>query len=118
MPDPLYEMSLDLNVLNHLGINLYSNVPAVVAEAVANTWDADAENVDIDIDPRAGTVIISDDGVGMNVDDINSKYLRVGRDRRKEEPLTLKHGRRVMGRKGIGKCPDFRVVESQGYSSS
>lgn len=31
-----YKMTLDLNVLNHLGINLYSNVPAVIAEVVAN----------------------------------------------------------------------------------
>ncbi len=31
-----YSMSLSLNVLNHLGINLYSNVPAVLSEVVAN----------------------------------------------------------------------------------
>ena len=29
-PSP-YQMTLSLNVLNHLGINLYSNVPAVLA---------------------------------------------------------------------------------------
>ena len=40
-----FTMSLSLNVLNHLGINLYSNVPAVLSEIVANSWDADAENV-------------------------------------------------------------------------
>jgi len=40
-----YELSIDLNALNHLGINLYSNVPAVISEVVANSWDADAENV-------------------------------------------------------------------------
>lgn len=31
-------MSLSLNVLNHLGINLYSNIPAVLSEIVANSW--------------------------------------------------------------------------------
>ena len=36
-------MSLSLNVLNHLGINLYSNIPAVLSEIVANSWDADAK---------------------------------------------------------------------------
>ena len=44
-----FTMSLSLNVLNHLGINLYSNVPAVLSEIVANSWDADAENVTIAI---------------------------------------------------------------------
>lgn len=35
-----YTMSLSLNVLNHLGINLYSSIPAVLSEIVANSWDA------------------------------------------------------------------------------
>ncbi len=39
---PKYQLSIDLNALNHLGINLYSNIPAVVSETVANSWDADA----------------------------------------------------------------------------
>ena len=40
-----FTMSLSLNVLNHLGINLYSNIPAVLSEIVANSWDADATEV-------------------------------------------------------------------------
>ena len=34
-----YRMTVDLNVLDHLGINLYSNIAAVLTEAVANAWD-------------------------------------------------------------------------------
>lgn len=45
-------MTVDPNVLDHLGINLYSNIAAVLTEAVANDWDADAETVDIKIDPE------------------------------------------------------------------
>ncbi|WP_181440300.1 ATP-binding protein [Curtobacterium sp. MCLR17_042] len=56
-------MTISLNVLNHLGINLYSNVPAVLSEVVANAWDADATRVDIDV--AGGTVTITDDGHGM-----------------------------------------------------
>ena len=40
-----YTLKIDLNVLNHLGLNLYSNVPAVLAELIANVWDADASTV-------------------------------------------------------------------------
>ena len=43
------KMTLDRNVLKHLGIKLYSSVPAVLSEAVANAWDADADEVIIDI---------------------------------------------------------------------
>ena len=52
-------MSLSLNVLNHLGINLYSNIPAVLSEIVANSWDADAKRVDITI--AEDQIIIEDD---------------------------------------------------------
>ena len=38
-----YEMTVDLNVLKHLGINLYSNIAAVLTEVVANAWDADGK---------------------------------------------------------------------------
>ena len=44
--DP-YKMTVDLNVLEHLGINLYSNLAAVLTEIVANAWDADATKVSI-----------------------------------------------------------------------
>ena len=113
MDDPRpFRMTIDLNVLNHLGINLYSNNPAVLAEAVANAWDADAENVDVTIDAASGRVVIEDDGHGMSSDDINAKFLRVGRRRRDDEPLTTKHRRPVMGRKGIGKLSLFSIADT------
>lgn len=111
-----YSLTLSLNILNHLGINLYSNVPAVIAEVVANSWDADAENVDIEVDPQGGCVKITDDGHGMGHDDVNNKYLNVGFQRReqKDGALTPRWHRPVMGRKGIGKLSLFsiaRVIE-------
>lgn len=111
-PDHPYEMTLDLNVLNHLGINLYSNNPAVLAEAVANAWDADAETVRIDLDPANGRVVIADDGHGMSESDINRKFLRVGRRRRDDEPRSPKLNRPVMGRKGIGKLSLFSIADT------
>ena len=43
-------MTISLNALEHLGINLYSNIPAVLSEIVANAWDADASMVSITLD--------------------------------------------------------------------
>lgn len=107
-----YSMSLSLNVLNHLGLNLYSNVPAVLAEAVANCWDADAEHVEITFDSEAGEVIIQDDGHGMTENDINERYLHVGYERRKAgEAETPRFKRPVMGRKGIGKLSLFSIAK-------
>ena len=113
-PDPTYRMTLSLNVLKHLGIGLYSNVPAVLSEVVANAWDADAENVEIEIDRKDKKIIIIDDGHGMSVDDANEKYLYVGYERRNQEggSRTPKFKREVMGRKGIGKLSLFSIANN------
>ncbi|MDG6934683.1 MAG: ATP-binding protein [Nitrososphaerota archaeon] len=106
-----YRMTIGLNVLTHLGINLYSNVPAVIQEAVANSWDADATEVNVTINRAAGTIEISDNGSGMSREDINSRYLVVGYRRREEgRKITPILHRKVMGRKGIGKLSLFSIA--------
>lgn len=42
MSSNTYHMRISLNVLQHLGIGLYSSIPAVLSEIIANAWDADA----------------------------------------------------------------------------
>ena len=111
MDKPKYQMSINLNVLNHLGLNLYSNVPAVLSEVVANSWDADASEVDIEIEP--GKITITDNGHGMTLDEVNEKYLNVGYERRKHDAVrTLQYDRPVMGRKGIGKLSLFSIADT------
>jgi hypothetical protein len=109
-----YSMTLSLNLLNHLGLNLYSNSAAVLAEVVANAWDADAENVDIVVDLTAKRAIVTDDGHGMTAAEVNLKYLTIGYQRRAAaggafSPL---HNRPVMGRKGIGKLSLFSIADT------
>ena len=104
-----FTMSLSLNVLNHLGINLYSNVPSVLSEIVANSWDADAENVIVTI--NANEIVIEDDGCGMTVSDINSHFLKVGYQKREEKKTSPKFNRQFMGRKGIGKLSMFSIAK-------
>lgn len=113
--DNKYMMSLSLNVLNHLGINLYSNIPAVLSEIVANSWDADAENVKISI--KDDEITILDDGCGMDEKDINEKFLFVGYQKRESSKKSPKFGRKYMGRKGIGKLSMFSIAnEVEVYS--
>lgn len=107
-----YQMTIGMSVLKQLGINLYSNISAVVSEVVANSWDADASNVWITMDRTDKKIIITDDGCGMDMDDMNNKYLFVGYDRRQDQPITAIHNRPVMGRKGIGKLSLFSIARS------
>ena len=107
-----YKMSISLNVLNHLGLHLYSNISAVLAEVIANSWDADATEVRVDFDIGGKVIRVSDNGTGMDVDDINEKYLRVGYQKREVEGYETPGGRKPMGRKGIGKLSLFSIANS------
>ena len=104
-----YKMTVNLHVVQHLGLNLYSNTSAVLSEAVANAWDADASEVNISV--GSDTIVIHDNGCGMNVDDINSKYLAVGYQKRLSCARSPIHNRLVMGRKGIGKLSLFSIAK-------
>lgn len=105
---PRLELSISISVLNHLGVKLYSSIPAVLSEVIANAWDADATEVSINIDKDNHEITITDNGIGMTVSDINEKFLRVGYQRReagrqegRKERTPM--DRLPMGRKGIGK---------------
>ena len=106
-----FKMTISLDVLRHLGIGLYSNIPAVLSELVANAWDADATQVDIILDAETPSIQIRDNGHGMSQDDINDKFLTVGYRRRATCPQTPK-GRDAMGRKGIGKLAAFSIADT------
>lgn len=109
-----YEMSVDLAVLDSLGINLYSNAAAVLSELVANAYDADATLVEVDWKKQdGGKVVVTDDGVGMTVDQLNERFLKVGYKKRDEEGnLSTSFNRPYMGRKGIGKLSVFSIART------
>ena len=113
--EPL-EMKVELAVIEDLGMKLYSRLPQVLAEVVANAWDADASKVDIQltvgkISPNS-KITVADNGHGMTYDEIGHKFLRVGRKKRDEEGGKTKDGYRdVMGRKGIGKLSVFGIAK-------
>lgn len=106
-----YTMSIEVNVLTHLGIGLYSNIPAVLSELVANAWDADATKVTIDIYKHGNQITITDNGHGMTRNQINEKFLKVGYQKRNDESITP-DGREPMGRKGIGKLSVFSIADT------
>ena len=104
-------MSISLNALEHLGINLYSNMPAVLSEIVANAWDADAKNVTVTVDKAKETITIEDDGTGMDRDGVVDRFLTVGFKRREVLGEDTPGGRKPMGRKGLGKLSIFSIAQ-------
>lgn len=114
-----FQMDFDVSTLKHLGMQMYSTLPSVIGELVANAWDANATRVEITIpegpiDDDRSEIIINDDGIGMSDLDIREKYLIVGRDRRamdRSDRSPAPKRRKVMGRKGIGKFSAFGIAK-------
>ncbi len=109
------EMKFDPNVINHLGIQMYSTLSPVIAELIANSYDAESEKVSIYLnDKDEKEIIIEDNGHGMNFNDINDKFLKIGRDRRIDEgsSKSLNGKRNVIGKKGIGKLSFFGIAKN------
>ncbi len=105
-------LKFDPNTIEHLGISLYSKLPSVLSELVSNSWDADADNVKIDFIDIDGAKEITyhDDGVGMTFEELDNKFLLIGRNRRNElSEKTTPKGRLVIGKKGLGKLSVFGI---------
>jgi len=123
-----YEMRISRRTVDKLGVKLYDSASAVVAELIANSYDADAENVTVQLplatllarsnedglEDFGHEIRVIDNGHGMTGTEANEHYLKVGRDRRlhsDQGPTSRLKTRRVMGRKGIGKLAPFGICK-------
>lgn len=121
-----YVLRISRQTVDKLGVKLYDKASAVVAELIANCYDADAENVTVTLplNVRLARVVagalqdqgfvieVNDDGHGMTPDEAREYFLQVGTDRRKrtkDGPRSRGKKRQVMGRKGIGKLAPFGI---------
>lgn len=128
MPEPPYVLRISRLTIDKLGVKLYDKVSAVVAELVANGYDADATKVQVTLplgtelaskDASSGQpvdksyqITVEDDGHGMTPAEARAFYLQVGRDRRvhhEQGARSRSKKRPVMGRKGIGKLAPFGI---------
>jgi hypothetical protein len=130
-----YTMTISRLTVDKLGVKLYDRVSAVIAELTANCYDADATEVEV-LAPMdqmlaskvGGSLVdkglfieIRDDGTGMTPEEIDPFYLKVGAERRndpKRGPVSKIYGRKVMGRKGIGKLAAFGICNKVEVISS
>jgi hypothetical protein len=105
-----YKISIDKRVIAILGPHLYGDTASIIGELVSNCYDADANNCWVTIKTGAEPeIVIEDDGIGMTPEEVNEYFLDIGYDRREERAVTVK-GRRVFGRKGIGKLAAFSLA--------
>lgn len=123
-----YTMTISRLTVDKLGVKLYDRVSAVIAELVANSYDADATEVTVEapmdelLASKSGgrlidknfAIVVRDNGSGMTPEEVNAFYLKVGAERRNDPrrgDTSKKFKRKVMGRKGVGKLAPFGVCQ-------
>ncbi|MGL5896975.1 MAG: ATP-binding protein [Lactococcus lactis] len=109
--DDNFTLGFAPSAVQHLGVGLYKQLPQALMELITNSWDADASRVEVHIDYSRRSISVLDNGHGMNLEELNSNFLRVARNRRNNgEGLTPK-GRKLTGKKGLGKLALFGVAD-------
>ena len=123
-----YTMRISRLTVDKLGVKLYDKVSAVLAELIANAYDADAQNVTIhapmgkylagkangQVQDKGFEIKIEDDGAGMTPDEMQAFFLVIGAERRTDPQrggVSTLFGRKVMGRKGVGKLAPFGICK-------
>ena len=97
------QFKLSYYALTLLGKQMYTNRWSAISELVANGLDAGATNVKLyinSINKKKSILEIIDNGSGMSYNDLATKYVLIGRNKRLSENELSD---RTKGRKGIGK---------------
>lgn len=111
-------MSFDPNTIDHLGIKMYSQLPNAMAELIANAYDACAKKVEIRLfDENDKSIEVHDNGTGMTFDELNRKFLRIGRNRRDTGDNSSECDRVPTGKKGLGKLAFFGIANTIAIST-
>lgn len=104
--------SVDAGVINRLGKELVGRHESAVAELVKNAYDADATTVDLyfnNCSKIGGTVIIEDNGTGMNREQLIKGFMTISSSDKVHNPRSIRYGRSRAGQKGIGRFATQRI---------
>lgn len=111
-----YELRFDPKTIEHLGVKMYSTLPPALSELISNAYDADASEVEVTFHEQNGapvSITVKDNGSGMSAQDIQERFLVIGRNRRTEDgdQPSPKYGRMPTGKKGLGKLALFGLAK-------
>lgn len=104
--------TVDAGLIQRLGYELVGRAETAVSELIKNAYDADATVVDVDfIDSyqKGGTLVISDNGIGMSEDQLINGFMRISSADKIHNPVSERFKRTKAGRKGIGRFATQRL---------
>lgn len=109
--DPNFQrFFIDAKTLIHLGRESIKDHTTALLELVKNSYDADANNVEVEIlcTGNSDIIRIADNGFGMTKDQLLNSWLRIGFSAKRESKMS-DLGRRKTGEKGIGRISADRL---------
>lgn len=105
-------LTVDSALINRLGYELVGKAETAVSELIKNAYDADARHVSVyfkGTENPEGTIIVKDDGTGMDFAKLKKGFLRISTSDKVENPNSERFGRPRAGRKGIGRFATQRI---------
>lgn len=107
--------SVDTKLFRELGALLVGRESTALVELIKNAYDADATEVTILGDKlgdlAAGSIIVSDNGVGMSETEFSRGFLRIaGRSKAEQERRSPWFKRPYTGEKGVGRLAAHKLA--------
>lgn len=93
--------SVEARLLRELGERLVRRPETALVELIKNSYDADAN--ECRVERGRDTLIISDDGKGMTLDDFQNAWMRIGTASKATTNRSSTYERAITGEKGIGR---------------
>lgn len=95
------KFTVDAALLRELGSRLVGKPHIALAELIKNSYDADARHVRVTFD--GGSIVVEDDGHGMNHERFVAYWMRVGTTHKAAEKYSPELKRSLTGSKGVGR---------------
>lgn len=100
------------SILSRLGEELIPNPDQGILELVKNSYDADATICEIELlntEEIGGSIVISDNGVGMDLETLQSGWLVIGKSEKEGSRDRTSLDRLRVGSKGLGRLAALRL---------
>lgn len=100
----------DKTIAELLGVQNFTSDESAILELVKNAYDARALNVTLEF--KGKTLIIKDDGDGMDSDDIKKHWMHIGKSNKSYSLVDMNGNMRIQaGSKGVGRFALSRLGE-------
>lgn len=93
--------TVDSALLRELGERLVGRPHIALAELVKNSYDADANDVEIAVEPDR--IVVSDNGHGMDFREFKDFWMRIGSPHKQTQLVSRRLKRPLTGSKGVGR---------------